>query len=54
MTLEEIEAYRDEEKVYESVPEWTLKVEPLEEVLKIPHISALASSTVTRTEISRK
>jgi hypothetical protein len=31
MTLEEIEGYRDKEKVYESVPEWTLKVEPLEE-----------------------
>ena len=37
MSLEEIEAYRNEEKVYESVPEWTLKVKSLEEVLKIPH-----------------
>jgi hypothetical protein len=37
MTQEEIEAYQNEERVYESVPEWTLKVEPLEAVLKIPH-----------------
>jgi hypothetical protein len=37
ISLEEIKAYRNEEKVYESVPEWTLKVKPLEEVLKIPH-----------------
>ena len=36
-SLEKVEAYRNEENVYESIPEWTLKVKPLEEVLKISH-----------------
>lgn len=37
ITPEEFEIYRNEERVYEAVPEWTLAVEPLAEVLKIPH-----------------
>ncbi|EEQ32223.1 conserved hypothetical protein [Microsporum canis CBS 113480] len=37
MTMEEIEEYRNEERVYEQVPEWTLSVEPLQTILKIPH-----------------
>jgi hypothetical protein len=32
----EIEAYSKQERQYETVPEWTLKVEPLKEVLTIP------------------
>lgn len=37
MTLEEMDEYQKEERIYESVPEWTYKVKPLEKVLKIPH-----------------
>jgi hypothetical protein len=51
ITLEEIKVYRDKEKIYKSGFKWTLKVKPLEEVLKIFYISALVSSTMTRIEI---
>lgn len=37
MTMEEIEEYRNEVRIYEQVPEWTLSVKPLQTVLKIPH-----------------
>ncbi|KAI1982515.1 hypothetical protein LOZ53_005503 [Ophidiomyces ophidiicola] len=37
ITMEEIEEFRNEERIYEHVPEWTLSVKPLQEVLKIPH-----------------
>lgn len=37
MSMEEIEEYRNADRVYETVPEWTFGVEPLKEVLKIPH-----------------
>ncbi|KLJ13768.1 hypothetical protein EMPG_11309 [Blastomyces silverae] len=34
---EEVEMCLNAPKIYETVPEWTKKVEPLGEVLKIPH-----------------
>lgn len=34
---EEIEMYLNALKIYETVPEWTTKVELLKEVLKIPY-----------------
>lgn len=37
MTREEIEQYRDEERVYEEMPEWAKNVPPLEQTLVIPH-----------------
>ncbi|KJF61169.1 uncharacterized protein CIMG_11548 [Coccidioides immitis RS] len=37
MSMEEIEKYRNEERVYEQVPQWTLSVKPLQAILKIPH-----------------
>lgn len=37
MALEEMDEYQKEEQMYESGPEWTRNIKPLEEVLKIPH-----------------
>lgn len=37
MSPEEMEQYRKEDRIYESVPEWTSKVPRLEETLVIPH-----------------
>ncbi|KAJ6092337.1 hypothetical protein N7467_004306 [Penicillium canescens] len=37
MTREEIEQYQKEKRIFESVPDWTKHVEPLEETLVIPH-----------------
>lgn len=37
MSPEEIEQYQKEDRIYESVPEWTSQVPRLEETLVIPH-----------------
>jgi hypothetical protein len=37
MTREEIEQYQKEKRIFESVPDWTKHVAPLEETLVIPH-----------------
>ncbi|KAK2859883.1 hypothetical protein FQN49_004613 [Arthroderma sp. PD_2] len=37
ITYEEIEALKEEEKLYESVPEWPLSVKSFEDTLKISH-----------------
>lgn len=37
VSREELEEYAKEDKVFETVPEWTEKVAPLEETLVVPH-----------------
>lgn len=37
VTREELEQFQLEEKIFESVPEWTLRVAPLKQPLVIPH-----------------
>jgi hypothetical protein len=37
MMREEIEQYQKEKMIFESVPDWTKCVAPLEETLVIPH-----------------
>jgi hypothetical protein len=37
VTREELEQYQKEDKILETVPEWTNQVPPLEETLVIPH-----------------
>ncbi|KFY09983.1 hypothetical protein V492_05261 [Pseudogymnoascus sp. VKM F-4246] len=38
MTNDQIDEFRNREKKFETVPEWTKKATPLEETLRIPHI----------------
>lgn len=37
VSREELEQYQQEEKIFETVPEWTVRVAPLKELLVIPH-----------------
>ena len=37
VSREELEQYQRDEKIFETVPEWTIRVAPLKEPLAIPH-----------------